>query len=543
MLELLSSKSKKILGGAFLLFVFFAVSHSAFAFEISYPTLPGGISLSQGAKLNEFVRYIYAFSIFISGFVALGILLFGGVLYLLALDNPAKKALAREWMAAGFWGTLILLLSYIILATINPQLVGLEEVTFEPIAVPSYEFTAKTPLAEQKDIAFQIPMGKLIERVILEARERFSVDGEVFQNDAEFRQAIKTNIQQTIDLIEQLNPDLLTLKSLIKSCKCGGSVCGDACSPKGCNVNCDFSAISDRANKILNSPVLSTLEKNEEKLDAYRYEIKKRNDSLSKAVFLTTIFFDQILDYFSFAIQREAVAKIPERKIEIETLPEWQNINISIKTADGKVIPDPATFYFWKRYKEMQDAIDFAATSIGEEFGMACPGISAPGTSAPEPSVPPNTICTSGKPGTMIWPAKGRITTPYGVISPATGQVHYGIDIANRLGTPIWAAASGKVIDAVGWCRPGDKDCANKIIIEHRNFDPDIGTVYTLYGHLDTVWVSRGDTVKQGQQIGTMGKTGFATGVHLHFGVAKSKRLTGFMDPMIYLTGETSCKP
>lgn len=88
---------------------------------------------------------------------------------------------------------------------------------------------------------------------------------------------------------------------------------------------------------------------------------------------------------------------------------------------------------------------------------------------------------------------------------------HNGVDIASSLGTPILAAAGGKVIIAKsgGW----NGGYGNYVVISHSN------GMQTLYAHLNSVTTSVGQNVSQGSQIGTMGSTGQSTGVHLHFEV------------------------
>ena len=94
---------------------------------------------------------------------------------------------------------------------------------------------------------------------------------------------------------------------------------------------------------------------------------------------------------------------------------------------------------------------------------------------------------------------------------------HKAIDIANGVDgqTNIIAVASGRVVSAVNNCVAGDTGCSgglgNFVRIEH-----DDGTV-TRYGHMQSVSVSVGDSVVQGQVIGKMGHTGVVTGTHLDF--------------------------
>jgi len=113
--------------------------------------------------------------------------------------------------------------------------------------------------------------------------------------------------------------------------------------------------------------------------------------------------------------------------------------------------------------------------------------------------------------GAMIWPISGEITSPFGWrVHPITGdsRFHSGIDIAGDYGDPIRAAAAGTVIYA-GWI----SGYGNAVIIDHG------GGVTTLYGHNQSLAVSEGQTVAQGQVISYCGSTGNSTGPHCHFEV------------------------
>lgn len=91
------------------------------------------------------------------------------------------------------------------------------------------------------------------------------------------------------------------------------------------------------------------------------------------------------------------------------------------------------------------------------------------------------------------------------------GSMHYGVDLAGPLDTPIYAARDGEVVAAGPASGFG-----NWIIIRH---EIDGARVDTVYGHMATqgVLVKRGDKVSAGDQIGLIGNEGFSTGPHLHF--------------------------
>jgi hypothetical protein len=136
------------------------------------------------------------------------------------------------------------------------------------------------------------------------------------------------------------------------------------------------------------------------------------------------------------------------------------------------------------------------------------------------------------EPETHYWfarpiPKTGNSTAdrgfPYGWTRSGASPIHHGVDIPNRLNTPVIAAANGTVYyagsDADHIFGPYGNFYGNVVVIQHDIAAPEGGTLYTLYGHLNVVNVSAGEHVMQGQQIGGVGKTGIALWYHLHFEV------------------------
>lgn len=126
------------------------------------------------------------------------------------------------------------------------------------------------------------------------------------------------------------------------------------------------------------------------------------------------------------------------------------------------------------------------------------------------------------------WPVAnglGRVTMEFGPnIHPITGQwyLHKGIDIAGTPGLPILASANGKVVE-MGY----DPGYGFYVFLRHKY------GFRTRYSHLQSILVTEGQDVVQGQRIGTLGNTGISTGPHLDFIVMLG---TDVVDPAVFLT-------
>lgn len=113
----------------------------------------------------------------------------------------------------------------------------------------------------------------------------------------------------------------------------------------------------------------------------------------------------------------------------------------------------------------------------------------------------------------FILPVEGRISGHFGnqrIFNGTPKSPHSGTDIAAPEGTPVKAAGSGVVVLS-------GKDyffTGNMVIIDHGH------QLQTIYAHLQKAAVKSGDKVRQGDIIGYVGKTGRATGAHLHWGAS-----------------------
>lgn len=137
------------------------------------------------------------------------------------------------------------------------------------------------------------------------------------------------------------------------------------------------------------------------------------------------------------------------------------------------------------------------------------------------PSTTNNVTMINYQPNQWVWP-----TTNNYIITQYYSYYHNAIDISGNYNSSIYAANSGTISTVKNGCTAGNLSCngrgGNYIIIKH-----NINNYYTIYMHLKDIYVSEGQTISSGQEIGTMGNTGNVipvptnsnpyAGTHLHF--------------------------
>lgn len=125
---------------------------------------------------------------------------------------------------------------------------------------------------------------------------------------------------------------------------------------------------------------------------------------------------------------------------------------------------------------------------------------------------------------TLTLPSSGRLSSRFGLRRVLNGQErapHGGLDVAVPTGTPVRAAAAGRVINTGNYFYAG-----NTVFVDHGQ-----GFI-TVYLHLSRIDVKENDTVERGATLGAVGATGLVTGPHLHWGVL----LNGvYVDPELFL--------
>ena len=140
-------------------------------------------------------------------------------------------------------------------------------------------------------------------------------------------------------------------------------------------------------------------------------------------------------------------------------------------------------------------------------------------SSAPSHSLPAAPPARAGS--SFLWPVKGEIAAEFGPL-PGKGQHNDGINIVAAKGTSVRAAENG----VVAYVGNELKGFGNLLLIKHAD------NWMTAYAHNDKLMVKRGDQVKRGQAIATVGASGSAASPQLHFEI---RRGTEAVNPIDYL--------
>ena len=123
--------------------------------------------------------------------------------------------------------------------------------------------------------------------------------------------------------------------------------------------------------------------------------------------------------------------------------------------------------------------------------------------------------------GSAVAPTTGRVTSCYGA---RWGTTHLGVDIANAIGTPVYAPEGGRVLQA----GPAS-DFGLAVYLQHAD-----GSI-TVYGHVNQFFVRAGQQVAAGQRIAEIGNKGQSTGPHLHFEVHMGGMYKNRVNPTSWL--------
>ncbi|AOD24864.1 M23 family metallopeptidase [Rhodococcus pyridinivorans] len=166
-------------------------------------------------------------------------------------------------------------------------------------------------------------------------------------------------------------------------------------------------------------------------------------------------------------------------------------------------VPLPAELAALAALPEVEAALDQLAAVPGFP-AVVSPAATVP--ALPSSSAVPTNAASWATPTLQplaVAPVSGTLTSAFG---PRWGSSHAGLDIANSIGTPVYAAASGTVIDSGPASGFG-------LWVQVRHDDGSTST----YGHINETLVEVDQRVQAGEQIATVGNRGQSTGPHLHF--------------------------
>lgn len=348
--------------------------------EIQYPSLPfSGTEtpnqflekICRGEYLSEkalplYVKYFYHLFLYFTGFLALGVIIWGGFQYLISAGAPGKMLAAREWISGGVSGLIILLSSYLILVTINPQLVVFSLEGLVDVELPEVE----VPLVPEPGIPvyFQVPTGKIIENIVIsdEGKRKMTMAKEAAEK-----------ARATAEELKNLTEDL---KDLADACRCGSSQCSgpSECAGIDCpGARCDETAIEQKIADI--NDTINQLKADQNQVLAARTSLIYEYLELKKAGALTSLPYG-VIDYNTSLILKYY------QKINIDTFLGWEDIKIRF---DGRTANDPLTFYFNKAGNEETIKIASALPYLTSPFPIGPGPYPIPGEPEQPPYQPP----------------------------------------------------------------------------------------------------------------------------------------------------------
>ncbi|MGJ3509808.1 peptidoglycan DD-metalloendopeptidase family protein [Enemella sp. A6] len=154
-----------------------------------------------------------------------------------------------------------------------------------------------------------------------------------------------------------------------------------------------------------------------------------------------------------------------------------------------------------------------AASKAPVRRAAAAPSRTTTRSAASRPAARSSSSSSSGGGGGLVRPVSGPITSPFGMrLHPVLGywKLHDGMDYGAACGTPIRAAAAGRVTEQYY-----NGGYGNRVMIDHGKVNGRY--LSTSYNHLSRYAVRTGSRVQKGQVIGYVGNTGYSTGCHLHY--------------------------
>ncbi len=264
----LKDKKIKIFIFAFFILIFILQANSSLAMDINYPSIPGALTPQEieerpaEEQLPLLVNYFTRLFFILVIAIVVCVIIYGGILYFLSGAKPALMLVARNRISQGLLGLLIIACSYLILATINPQLLVFK---LTPTGVSQQLSVSFAP--DNQITALQIPAGSHLGETLAYLDEKVELEGASLHHRIEVP---FLEILETLDEVISLSDNL---KIQLANCKCGESkyyikfdnlkgsclggenvknpTCQNNCQDCGSSASCDLRDVEKKDGKIL----------------------------------------------------------------------------------------------------------------------------------------------------------------------------------------------------------------------------------------------------------------------------------------------------
>jgi hypothetical protein len=306
--------------------------------EMDYPEIAGTDSETVKSGLPGYVKYIFNLGIVLAGMVAFGALIKAGITYLTAVGNPEKLKEGKDGLVSAFLGLIILLSSYMILASINPQLVIFKIPILSPIKTSQAPLLTEWQDDEMSLIATELPIGQAIEKGLWSETMRNGIKELVNENEEFLKEEIKVN--PSFESIADLNKHLL---SLTEDCRCE-ELTGVCTEPK--NYRVPIGCVGDPCPDETRKEIEKVLDINQDKI--------KKLLTFQKRVTEKKAEFEEELSKF-VNIENEIIycqqqtGSLLNLNDHISRLDDYQEQGWQVKTQTFPGVPeasaDPLTFY------------------------------------------------------------------------------------------------------------------------------------------------------------------------------------------------------
>lgn len=259
--------------------------------EIEYPEIGGIKPETVKTGLPEYIKYVFSFAIMISGLIAFGALIWGGLLYFASTGKPEKLKNAKDQIFAAIMGLIILLSSYIILFAINPELLIFKITPLDQIISP---ITKPLPPVKTEGLSLiveELPLGQMVKNGGLWEEKRTQKLKSLIEEFENFlNQETKIDDPELKnDVFSRISDLNKYLKTLTDRCRCGNlrsfsstpetGALPIGCSGDPCQTDQDIDVEPDSARGKMDK-VLATDREKIKILLAYQKKITEQKDLL-----------------------------------------------------------------------------------------------------------------------------------------------------------------------------------------------------------------------------------------------------------------------